>query len=99
MSASVGQIDTVSTRVQDADEFVKRHVYSSENITFNAQGKLVASSTAEKDNTIVTLTFAQSFDAKIAGKQGKQIQLSGPESSVMTHRWVHCFMRLAGPSH
>lgn len=33
----------------------------------------------------VTLTFAQSLDAKIAGKNGKQLILSGKESMVMTH--------------
>lgn len=33
----------------------------------------------------VTLTFAQSLDAKIAGVAGKQLILSGKESMVMTH--------------
>jgi hypothetical protein len=33
----------------------------------------------------VTLTFAQSLDAKIAGIDGKQLILSGRESMVMTH--------------
>lgn len=33
----------------------------------------------------VTLTFAQSLDAKIAGVGGKQLILSGRESMVMTH--------------
>ena len=33
----------------------------------------------------VTLTFAQSLDAKIAGVEGKQLILSGKESMVMTH--------------
>lgn len=33
----------------------------------------------------VTLTFAQSLDAKIAGARGKQLALSGKESMVMTH--------------
>ncbi|EPT03508.1 hypothetical protein FOMPIDRAFT_127947 [Fomitopsis schrenkii] len=35
----------------------------------------------------VTLTFAQSLDAKIAGQGGKQLALSGKESMVMTH-WL-----------
>ncbi|KAI0094478.1 dihydrofolate reductase-like domain-containing protein [Irpex rosettiformis] len=35
----------------------------------------------------VTLTFAQSIDAKIAGQGGKQLALSGKESLVMTH-WI-----------
>ncbi|GBE77448.1 2,5-diamino-6-ribosylamino-4(3H)-pyrimidinone 5'-phosphate reductase [Sparassis crispa] len=35
----------------------------------------------------VTLTFAQSLDAKIAGADGKQLALSGNESMVMTH-WM-----------
>jgi hypothetical protein len=40
----------------------------------------------------VTLTFAQSLDAKIAGKDGKQLILSGRESMIMTH-WlvISCF--------
>jgi hypothetical protein len=33
----------------------------------------------------VTLTFAQSIDAKIAGAGGKQLILSGEESMKMTH--------------
>ena len=33
----------------------------------------------------VTLTFAQSLDAKIAGQNGKQLILSGKESMMMTH--------------
>jgi 2,5-diamino-6-(ribosylamino)-4(3H)-pyrimidinone 5'-phosphate reductase len=33
----------------------------------------------------VTLTFAQSIDAKIAGAGGKQLILSGEESMLMTH--------------
>ncbi|CCM03796.1 uncharacterized protein FIBRA_05944 [Fibroporia radiculosa] len=37
----------------------------------------------------VTLTFAQSLDAKIAGIGGKQLALSGKESLVMTHWWVN----------
>lgn len=35
----------------------------------------------------VTLTFAQSLDAKIAGVGGQQLILSGKESMVMTH-WM-----------
>ncbi|KAJ7657973.1 dihydrofolate reductase-like domain-containing protein [Mycena rosella] len=35
----------------------------------------------------VTLTFAQSLDAKIAGPAGAQLPLSGPESMRMTH-WL-----------
>jgi 2,5-diamino-6-(ribosylamino)-4(3H)-pyrimidinone 5'-phosphate reductase len=37
----------------------------------------------------VTLTFAQSVDAKIAGKGGQQLILSGKESMVMTHWCVY----------
>lgn len=36
----------------------------------------------------VTLTYAQSLDAKIAGEGGKQLILSGKESMAMTHRQV-----------
>ncbi|TFK56816.1 bacterial bifunctional deaminase-reductase [Heliocybe sulcata] len=35
----------------------------------------------------VTLTFAQSLDAKIAGPGGRQVALSGKESMIMTH-WM-----------
>ena len=40
------------------------------------------------DRPFVTLTFAQSLDAKIAGAGGKQLILSGKESLVMTHWYV-----------
>lgn len=36
----------------------------------------------------VTLTFAQSVDGKIAGKERKQLRLSCDESMLMTHRSV-----------
>ncbi|KAK0206855.1 dihydrofolate reductase-like domain-containing protein [Desarmillaria ectypa] len=35
----------------------------------------------------VTLTFAQSLDAKISGQEGAQLILSGNESMIMTH-WM-----------
>ncbi|KAG1871125.1 dihydrofolate reductase-like domain-containing protein [Suillus tomentosus] len=41
----------------------------------------------EFQRPLVTLTFAQSLDAKIAGKGGKQLILSGRESMLMTH-WM-----------
>ncbi|KAJ4482077.1 dihydrofolate reductase-like domain-containing protein [Lentinula aciculospora] len=41
----------------------------------------------EQSKPHVTLTFAQSLDAKIAGRGGKQLTLSGKESMVMTH-WM-----------
>jgi 2,5-diamino-6-(ribosylamino)-4(3H)-pyrimidinone 5'-phosphate reductase len=34
----------------------------------------------------VTLTFAQSLDARIGRRDGKQLILSGDESMAMTHR-------------
>ncbi|PPQ63836.1 hypothetical protein CVT24_009786 [Panaeolus cyanescens] len=39
------------------------------------------------DRPHVTLTFAQSLDAKIAGAEGRQLILSGKESMIMTH-WM-----------
>ena len=36
----------------------------------------------------VTLTFAQSLDAKIAGANRQQLILSGKESMIMTHWYV-----------
>jgi hypothetical protein len=41
------------------------------------------------DRPFVTLTFAQSLDAKIAGIGGQQLILSGRDSMVMTHRCAH----------
>ncbi|GAA5872692.1 hypothetical protein JCM16303_004609 [Sporobolomyces ruberrimus] len=41
---------------------------------------------AMPDRPFVTLTYAQSLDAKIAGKGGKQLILSGKESMKLTHR-------------
>lgn len=43
------------------------------------------------DRPHVTLTFAQSLDAKIAGQHGQQLILSGKQSMVMTHwmRTIH----------
>ncbi|OCH96200.1 hypothetical protein OBBRIDRAFT_787658 [Obba rivulosa] len=43
--------------------------------------------TPDATRPYVTLTFAQSLDAKIAGPGGKQLALSGRESLVMTH-WM-----------
>lgn len=40
------------------------------------------------DRPYVTLTFAQSLDAKIAAANGQQLILSGIESMVMTHWYV-----------
>ncbi|TFK95041.1 bacterial bifunctional deaminase-reductase [Polyporus arcularius HHB13444] len=42
---------------------------------------------SESSRPFVTLTFAQSLDAKIAGVNGKQLILSGKESMIMTH-WM-----------
>ncbi|ORX41084.1 dihydrofolate reductase-like domain-containing protein [Kockovaella imperatae] len=41
----------------------------------------------ESSRPYVTLTWAQSLDAKIAGEGGKRVILSGPESMLMTH-WM-----------
>lgn len=40
----------------------------------------------ESSRVQVTLTFAQSVDAKIAGQRGQQVALSCEESMKMTHR-------------
>jgi len=40
---------------------------------------------SDSTRPFVTLTFAQSIDAKIAGAGGKQLILSGEESMRMTH--------------
>ncbi|KAI6120688.1 dihydrofolate reductase-like domain-containing protein [Pisolithus croceorrhizus] len=42
---------------------------------------------AETHRPLVTLTFAQSLDAKIAGNGRRQLLLSCPESMLMTH-WM-----------
>ena len=50
-------------------------------------GKAPLSDLVPSDSTrpYVTLTFAQSIDAKISGAGGKQLTLSGEESMRMTH--------------
>jgi hypothetical protein len=40
-----------------------------------------------KNNVHVTLTYAQSLDGRIAGKDGLQLRLSGDESMLLTH-WM-----------
>ena len=40
---------------------------------------------SDSTRPFVTLTFAQSIDAKISGAGGKQLVLSGEESKKMTH--------------
>ena len=40
---------------------------------------------SDSSRPYVTLTFAQSIDAKIAGAGGKKLILSGEESMKMTH--------------
>jgi len=49
---------------------------------------LIAAKKPYSHRPFVTLTYAQSLDGKIAGKEGKQLQLSGKESREMTHRYV-----------
>ncbi|KAH7102681.1 bacterial bifunctional deaminase-reductase [Auriculariales sp. MPI-PUGE-AT-0066] len=48
---------------------------------------LLPPKSASADRPHVTLTYAQSLDAKIAGVGGKQLILSGKESMLMTH-WM-----------
>ena len=48
----------------------------------------------ESSRTRVTLTFAQSVDAKIAGEAGKQIRLSCDESMLMTHWYAYTLITL-----
>ncbi|GAA5962071.1 hypothetical protein JCM3765_005511 [Sporobolomyces pararoseus] len=40
----------------------------------------------QDESVFITLTYAQSLDAKIAGKGGKQLILSGKQSMELTHR-------------
>ena len=40
------------------------------------------------DRPSVTLTWAQSLDSKIAGKDGARVIISGPETMLMTHWYV-----------
>lgn len=44
----------------------------------------------DPDFPFVTLTYAQSLDARIAGRGGKQLRLSGQDSMRMTHQCVVC---------
>lgn len=48
----------------------------------------VASLTRAHERPHITLTWAQSLDAKLAGPGGARVMLSGPESMLMTHWWV-----------
>lgn len=41
----------------------------------------------QRNKVHVTLTYAQSLDGRIAGKDGTQLRLSGDESMLMTH-WM-----------
>lgn len=45
----------------------------------------------ESPSIHITLTFAQSVDAKIAGRGGQQLILSCNESMFMTHRYCNRF--------
>ncbi|CED84478.1 RIB7, arfC [Phaffia rhodozyma] len=47
---------------------------------------LIASKQPYSHRPFVTLTYAQSLDGKIAGPDGQQVQISGRESSELTHR-------------
>lgn len=52
---------------------------------------LPLSTRTETDSEIfVTVTFAQSLDAKIAGKGGRKVLISGEQSMRMTHQYVIC---------
>ncbi|CAL1694171.1 unnamed protein product [Somion occarium] len=53
----------------------------------NDQYKIPTPTSPDPAKPYVTLTFAQSLDAKIAGVGGKQLTLSGKDSMVMTH-WM-----------
>lgn len=61
------------------------------------QDHLGGSSTEKKDVQVV-LTYAQSLDGCIAGRDRTQMALSGAESMAMTHRWVaDCGFRTRQP--
>jgi hypothetical protein len=46
---------------------------------------LVDSLAHDGSHPLITLTYAQSLDASIAGPERQQIRLSGEESMLMTH--------------
>ncbi|TFY68611.1 hypothetical protein EVJ58_g930 [Rhodofomes roseus] len=58
---------------------------SSETIYTGDERKQGCLLSPDQGRPYVTLTFAQSLDAKIAGMGGKQLALSGKESMLMTH--------------
>ena len=70
MTASTSQLDTFLRKIYPLRFFEPA---SADNV--GAESK-----------PFITLTYAQSLDAKIAGKAGKQLILSGKESMAMTHR-------------
>ncbi|KAG8686084.1 2,5-diamino-6-(ribosylamino)-4(3H)-pyrimidinone 5'-phosphate reductase [Ceratobasidium sp. 394] len=47
-------------------------------------------SSEQQKRARVTLTYAQSLDAKIAGAGGRQLTISGNESMTMTH-WLAAY--------
>ncbi|CAG8533208.1 10214_t:CDS:2 [Ambispora leptoticha] len=62
-----------SSSSQEARIFLSK-IFSNENDDHN------------RKRAFVTLTYAQSLDAKIAGRGGKKLVISGHESMIMTHR-------------
>lgn len=63
-----------------------QHGHSSVSVVPKDESAQVATPTSpDTTRPYVTLTFAQSLDAKIAGKGGQQLALSGKESLIMTH--------------
>ncbi|KAK2461406.1 hypothetical protein APHAL10511_005869 [Amanita phalloides] len=52
-----------------------------------AQAQAFVQSLLGSSSPRLTLTFAQSIDARIAGRDGSQLALSGPDSLLMTH-WL-----------
>jgi hypothetical protein len=79
-------MSSITEQGVQADTFLFEKVYSGlvegSNIAVPREGLNIF----KPNRPLITLTYAQSLDAKIAGKNGKQIQLSGRESATMTHR-------------
>lgn len=75
-------LDSLFTTSQDLSGL---SLYTGDNSSSSSTAQFPTPKSPDDARPYVTLTFAQSVDAKIAGKNGRQLALSGKESLIMTH--------------
>ncbi|THH19367.1 hypothetical protein EW146_g1795 [Bondarzewia mesenterica] len=80
-------VDTPEAPAPGPPEFLNTVLGALPEGTKPGTSPLEALDSPDPERPYVTLTFAQSLDAKIAGKNGLQLILSGEESMKMTH-WM-----------